>query len=123
MEKKLPDRCPFCGGVIKITGFKCSECDAVVSGSFEGGGIPVSKEHWEFIRLFIRVRGNLKKVGEIFDLSYPTVRARLEEVRLALGFPPSESERGDVIAELEMGHIDVKEALRRLEEKGGYEDE
>ncbi|MCK4572498.1 DUF2089 domain-containing protein [candidate division WOR-3 bacterium] len=123
MNMKLPERCPFCGGDIKISEFKCSDCDAIVSGSFKWGGIPVSEEQWEFIRLFIRVRGNLKKIGEILDLSYPTVRARLEEVRMALGFPPSECEKDDIISELEMGIIDVEEALRKLEKKGGNKNE
>jgi hypothetical protein len=123
MDMKLPEHCPFCGGVIKVTGFRCENCDAVVSGCFEKGGIPVSEEHWEFIRLFIRVRGNLKKMGEIFNLSYPTVRARLEEVREALGFPASMRGKDEIIEELEMGLIDVGEALRRLETKGGDENE
>lgn len=116
MNIKLPEICPFCGGKIQITELKCETCNAVVSGSFNLGSFSISDEHWEFIRLFIKVRGNLKKMGKILGLSYPTLRARLEEVREVLGFLPSEDEKDDVISELEMGLIDTNEALKKLEE-------
>ncbi len=116
MNIKLPEVCPFCGGKIQITEFKCETCNAIVSGYFNLGSFPVSDEHWEFIYLFIKVRGNLKKMGSILGLSYPTLRAKLEEVREVLGFSPSEDEKDDVISELEMGLIDTNEALKKLEE-------
>lgn len=120
---KIPEYCPFCGGELKIIEFRCLDCDSSVRGEFDRSDIPVSSEHWDFIRLFLRVRGNLKKMGEILNLSYPTVRSRLEETRRALGFKGEESDSSDVISELEMGHIGVKEALQRLEGKGGENNE
>ncbi len=116
INMKLPERCPFCGREIEVREFACGSCGSVVRGCFECGGMFVSEEQWEFVRLFIRVRGNLKRIGEILDLSYPTVRARLEEVRRALGFPAYENRREEVITELERGHIDVNEALGKLKE-------
>jgi len=116
MNIKLPEVCPFCGGKIQTTEFKCETCNAIVRGSFDLGSFLISDEHWEFIRLFIKVRGNLKKMGKILGLSYPTLSARLEEVREVLGFLPSEDEKDDVISELEMGLIDTNEALKKLEE-------
>lgn len=115
---KIPDSCPFCDGRLKVTEFRCVNCGSTVKGEFNRRVRGVSEDEWEFIKLFMRVKGNLKKVGEILNLSYPTVRSRLEEVRTSLGFE-KEEETGDVISKLEMGKIDVEEALKELEEKGG----
>ncbi|RKZ20385.1 hypothetical protein DRQ23_09170, partial [bacterium] len=47
----------------------------------------------------------------------PTVRARLESVRRALGFTEVEDIRSEVLSALERGEITVEEALKRLEEE------
>lgn len=114
---KMPDSCPFCEGNIRITGFKCEECGSSVTGSFERMGISVKSEDWEFIRLFIRARGNLKKLGEMLDLSYPTVNSRLSRIRKKMGFSDYEGESSRVLDALEQGEIDVQEALEKLEKE------
>ena len=58
------------------------------------------KEHLDFLRLFVKTRGNLKEVERILGVSYPTVRARLVEVLEAL----------------RRGEISVEEAVARLRE-------
>ena len=58
------------------------------------------KEHLDFLRLFVKTRGNLKEVERILGVSYPTVRARLDALLKAL----------------RRGEISVEEAVARLRE-------
>jgi len=50
-------------------------------------------------------------------LSYPTVRARLESVRRALGFSEVEDIKSEVLSALERGEITVEEVLEKLEKE------
>lgn len=40
--------------------------------------LALDKESLEFIRKFVVNSGSLKKISEIYDVSYPTVRAKLD---------------------------------------------
>nr|WP_275899667.1 DUF2089 family protein [Bacillus piscicola] len=40
----------------------------------------LDKESLEFIRKFVLNSGSLKKVAKIYDVSYPTVRTRLDNL-------------------------------------------
>jgi len=60
---------------------------------------------------------------EILGLSYPTLKNRLNDVIMALGFQPekeiqfklSDSQRQQVLDDLENGRIDSTQALRYLQ--------
>jgi hypothetical protein len=74
-------------------------------------------EHLEFLRLYIKVRGNLKEVERILGLSYPTIRSRFEGLLRALGYEAASDEsdqKDDIISALEKGEIDVNAALEKL---------
>lgn len=69
----------------------------------------------EFLRLYIRVRGNLKEVERVLGISYPTVRARFEDLLRALGYEPSAPDPDDaVLSALERGDLTPGEAARKL---------
>ena len=114
---KLPDKCPVCGGEIIIERFRCRDCGVSVEGEFTVPRWGLTQEQWDFVRLFLKVRGNLKEMERIMGLSYPTVRARLESVRRALGFSEVEDIKSEVLSALERGEITVEEALERLEKE------
>jgi hypothetical protein len=74
-------------------------------------------EQLEFLRLYIKVRGNLKEVERVLGISYPTVRARFEQTLRALGYetlPSSDDARDTILSALERGEISSDEALERL---------
>jgi hypothetical protein len=88
----------------------------------------LTTEQLAFVEVFIRCEGKLKHVGDELDLSYPTVRARLDEVIRAMGYEVmrdfgsdilpdglSETERREVLEALERGDLDTEEALSRLQ--------
>jgi hypothetical protein len=88
-----------------------------ISGQFELP--PLSRlilEDQIFIIAFIRCHGSIKEMEELFGISYPTVKNRLNRIAQLLEFvevnPPTS--RADIIAQLEKGEIDVKEAEQKL---------
>ena len=65
-------------------------------------------------------RGSIKDVEKELGISYPTVRAKLDEVISALGYKrnnkPIKSSTSDVIEALEKGEISPQEAIERMKE-------
>lgn len=120
-QKKLPmpTECPVTGGPLIVTRLECEESGVKIEGRFEPNEFAVlPEENLEFLRLYVRVRGNLKEVERILGLSYPTVRLRFERLLLALGYelgPDATEERGSVLDLLEQGEIDAEEASKRLQ--------
>ncbi len=120
--RPLPTRCPSCEGPLAVKVLLCPACGTEVHGRFalnEFALLP--KEHLEFLRLFLKTRGNLKEVERILGLSYPTVRARLDALLKALGYEAqedgAEEERLKVLEALRRKEITLEEAVERL--KGG----
>ena len=70
-----------------------------------------------FIIAFLRSHGSIKDMEQVFGVSYPTIKARLNRIAGQLEFVdnnPSPS-RGEVLERLKTGEIDAQEAIRALE--------
>ncbi len=81
----------------------------------------------DFVEVFIKNRGVIREVERELGVSYPTVRARLDEVITALGYSPksapetsasddSSSRRRSVLADLKDGKLTPDQALAALNE-------
>jgi hypothetical protein len=121
-----------------------------VSGVFDRGRlINLPEPHASLLELFLRVRGNVKDVERQLGLSYPTVRARLEEAfaaaRPKLEPPPAPAgssgsagrasgartadapaaaaaaRRAAVLDQLERGEISAQEAAARLRDAQAHQ--
>jgi hypothetical protein len=120
----LPGNCPFCRGAIDVTAFACRDCDAAVEGRFTPNKLAaLDGTQAEFVLAFVRNRGNIKELERELGISYPTVRARLDDVIRALGFKVAEdaaaaeearARRADVLAAVEKGEITAAEAADAL---------
>lgn len=140
----IPGKCPVCGGDLIVTRLHCPSCETAIEGSFAPGGsrlqeafspeqlrslLPfsrLSQEQLSFIITFVRCEGRFNRMEEELELSYPTLRGRLDEIIRALGFEPGReesppgpaplgpSERQAILDLLNQGKIDVEEARRRL---------
>jgi hypothetical protein len=103
------DRCPSCSGGLEVRELHCAACGLTLRGDFASGlagsrptaaragtatGLPhLTEEQLAFLRLFVRSRGNLTEVERTLGVSYPTVRAKLDELILALAEQPEPLQR------------------------------
>ena len=96
---------------------RLADSDIAIEGSFSLPPLAnLSSEDQVFVMAFVRAHGSLKEMEEMFGISYPTVKNRVNRIARQLEFvevvavPPGE----EVLDELDRGEIDVEEALRRL---------
>ena len=122
----LPTRCPICDGEITITRLYCRDCDSTIEGRFSGGPFSdLTQEQLDFVEVFVRNEGKIKRMEAELDLSYPTIRNRLHEVIRSLGYEPggsdedeglSEEERQQILEQLDTGTISAEQAMELLRE-------
>jgi hypothetical protein len=116
---------------------QCSTCQSALEGQFAvpGGGRGetsrdgyygrlerLNQEQLEFVETFLRCRGIIKNVEAMLDISYPTVKARLNNILETMGFlveeeipdPERRRERREILQDLAQGKITTEEAHRRL---------
>src|SRR5579862_7663109 len=70
-----------------------------------------------FVAAFLRSHGSIKDMEQMFGVSYPTIKARLNRIAGQLEFVdnnPSPS-RAEVLERLNSGEITADEAIRALE--------
>lgn len=84
----LIDHCPSCTGSLRIRELHCPACDITIRGDFDppvaSGLQQLTEEQEAFLRLFVLSRGNMSDVERNLGVSYPTVRAKLDDLIAAL---------------------------------------
>jgi len=118
-QHPMPTRCPVTGEPLEVTRLRGPRSGVVIEGNFLPNEFALlDRENLDYLRLFVKVRGNLKEVERMLGVSYPTVRARFEQLLRALGYEAAPEEpresRTDVLARLERGEISAEEATRAL---------
>ena len=120
MPYKLISDCPVCNSKLKATKLTCTTCGTIIENDFELSRFELfNKEQLRFIEIFLKCRGSIKEVEKELGVSYPTVRAKLDDVIKAMGYDIEEErhkDMGDIIDKLEKGEIDSEEALKRIKE-------
>ncbi len=121
----VPGQCPVCGGGMIVTELRCPDCDTTIKGQFTLGRLALlSPEQLEFVEVFLRCDGKIKRVEEELNVSYPTVRSRLNEIITTMGYelPGSESQerlspekRREVLDDLAAGRITPEDAVDLLQ--------
>lgn len=115
----MPTECPVTGGPLEVTRLESPASGVVIEGRFEPNEFALlPREHLDFLRLFVKVRGNLKEMERVMGVSYPTIRSRFEGLLKALDYEASatfDEEKTDVIDLLERGEITPEEATKRLQ--------
>ena len=122
---KLPTQCPICHYDLEVTGLYCLQCDTSIQGHFAPTANPfnvLNKEQMHFLMTFIRCEGRFNRMEEELNLSYPTLRNRLQDILRLLGFEPkadeppkyTAEERISILDALARGEISPEEAQAQL---------
>ncbi|MBS3938628.1 MAG: DUF2089 domain-containing protein [Peptococcaceae bacterium] len=123
MRKQAPGLCPVCGEKFHVAKLDCHRCKSSLSGDFEPCRFcALTNEHKSFLEVFIKSRGNIKDVERELGISYPTVRSRLDNVLVALGFRVDATDeradlpqkRKDILESLSRGELSADEAVKLL---------
>ncbi len=118
MTHEVIGTCPICSGQLKVTELKCTRCQTILKGQFELS--PFCKLPYDqrnFALVFIKNRGNIKEIEKELGISYPTVRNRLDELVVALGFSVNKApsiDKQDILRQLSEGEITKDEAIKKL---------
>jgi len=117
----MPTTCPVSGSELIVTRLECPDTGVEISGRFRPNEFSfLEGKELEFMRLFLKTRGNLKEIARIMEISYPTVRLRFENLLKELGYEAYEAiedvktERLNVLEQLQKGEITAAEATKRL---------
>lgn len=118
---EIISRCPICAKKLVATKLRCNSCNTVIENEFKLSKFDyLNKEQLYFIEIFIRCRGSIKEVEKELGISYPTVRAKLDEVIVALGYAVKETkverDNNNILDALEKGEISPDEAINKLKE-------
>lgn len=77
----------------------------------------LSLEDQIFVVAFLRSHGSIKEMEQIFGVSYPTIKARLNRISGLLEFIDTNPQpsRSEVLERLKQGEITAEDAIRELE--------
>ena len=122
--------CPVCEGSMKISQVYCDQCGTSVSGQF---GLPanyfskLNETQINFVLNFLKCEGKFNRLAEELNLSYPTLKNRLNEILTLLGLESekqeepgdlSSSDRIAILKQLDQGKITIEEAEKILSRNG-----
>ena len=112
------------GRPILVERVRLTEQDIAIEGAFELPRLArLSAEDQVFVAAFVRSHGSIKEMEQVFGVSYPTIKARLNRIAASLEFvetdpePLHDSRRAEVLERLARGEITAEAAIAELEGK------
>jgi hypothetical protein len=131
-----PRDCPVCRNRLDITQLGCDQCGTGLSGQFRPCEFcALDDGDRDTLRVFLASRGNMKELERHLGVSYPTARARFDDLLAKLGLdeetaPPADvppeppgpegrDPRLDTLEALARGDVSVDDARARLDPKRG----
>src|SRR5437660_546919 len=94
------------------------EKDILIEGSFELPDLArLGADDQVFVTAFVRAHGSIKEMEQIFGVSYPTIKSRLNRIASALQFVETNPRpsQGEILERLKRGEITAEQAVRELE--------
>ena len=106
------------GQPLAVERVRLQEKGITIEGCFELPQLArLAFEDQVFVTAFVRCHGSIKEMEQIFGVSYPTIKSRLNRIAQSLEFvdtnpTPSQAE---VMDRLQRGEISAQEAITALE--------
>jgi hypothetical protein len=106
------------GRPIVVERVRLTDSGVAVEGAFELPRLAqLAAEDQVFVAAFVRSHGSIKEMEQVFGVSYPTVKARLNRIAAQLEFVEIDPApgRAEVLERLARGEIDAEAAIAELE--------
>ena len=105
------------GAAVEIERVRVKTNGIAIEGDFELPPLAqLTIEDQIFVTAFVRCQGSIKDMEELFGISYPTVKSRLNRIAEKLEFveinPPASN--NEVLNQLGKGEISVEDAIKKL---------
>lgn len=114
--------CPSCRANVVITGTRCAACGLSYQGRFALPRLArLEAEQQHLVEQIVLAAGNLKDVSAALEISYPTLRKRLDGLIRALRDLHNEDEARtrSLLDAVEAGSLPAEEAARLIREMNG----
>ena len=117
---RAPSACPVCGDTLAVTRLGCETCGTELAGLFTPCDYcGLDDRENEMLRVFLGSRGNLREVEKHLGVSYPTARARFNDLLRKLGLAgaeeaPTALTREQILSEVASGALGPDEAQALL---------
>lgn len=105
------------GAPIVVERVRLAGRPTVIEGRFELPRLAqLPAEDQVFIAAFMRSHGSIKEMEQVFGVSYPTIKARLNRIAAALEMVETDVRpgRGEVLERLKRGEITADQAVEEL---------
>ena len=114
------------GALFEIERVRLASQDVAIEGRFTPPALAtLTADDQVFVAAFVRSHGSIKQMEQLFGVSYPTIKNRLNRIAAALPFvdvqPSSEVDPddsvGSILDRLERGEVSAAEAVSQLSPK------
>ena len=120
-----PTDCPVCSTRLQITQLGCPSCGTGLTGEFRSCEFcALDDADRDLLRVFLASRGNMKELERHLGVSYPTTRARFEDLLRKLDLagpaagkearPAADDPRLATLRAVASGDLDVATARTNL---------
>jgi hypothetical protein len=81
MNFQLPKKCPSCNSELSVARLNCTNCQTKIEGNYK---LPLlarlNDEEQQFVADFVKASGSLKVIAKSLQLSYPSIRNKLDDL-------------------------------------------
>tara|TARA_R110002124_G_scaffold129483_1_gene290915 strand:- start:214191 stop:214550 length:360 start_codon:yes stop_codon:yes gene_type:complete len=114
--------CPICSSGLHVKQLSCGGCGVDFNGRFSLPRLArLSHLQQGFVEALVLAGGNLKTLAEELDVSYPTLRKRLDVLIADMNTlkVADEKEIDSILKSIETGDISAEQGLRHMKEING----
>ncbi|MEA1972222.1 MAG: DUF2089 domain-containing protein [Candidatus Cloacimonadota bacterium] len=112
---KVLKSCPVCNSNLEITEYHCNSCNTTIKGNFAIDDIAsLNSTQQEFVKTFLCCQGSIKEVEKALNISYPTVKNRLQEITSIICSSKSKKNNLSILEKVDNGEITVQQAINKL---------